>query len=237
MGARIINDHRCWTLLTLLTLCVVLSVLSLNGCSPYSLGIMSSGYHVPVSDEYWEQLQWSIRHKQDLKTYAVWGTSPVATSIAIEVFRKRGHIMVEPTRLREILDQQQIQLTQTPGDDAQILQVGKLAGADRVLFIDASEGMEIWSRSGGLFGDYGSYPAYFPNVAVRAVDIETSEVRWSGHARVKKPRFHSNHQVLLELLTRIAIAHATCFIERGYVWIDEDTADRGGDIMGCKKIG
>jgi hypothetical protein len=198
---------------------------------------MSSGYHVPVSDEYWEQLQWSIQTKRDRKTYAVWGTSPVATNIAIEDFRKHGHVMVEPARLREILDQQQIQLTQTPSDDAQILKVGKLAGADRVLFIDASEGMEIWRRNGGLFGDYGSYPAYFPNVAVRAVDIETSEVRWSGQARVKMPRFHSNHQVILELLTRIAIAHATCFIERGYVWIDEDTADRLDDKMGCKKVG
>jgi hypothetical protein len=146
--------------------------------------------------------------------------------------------MVEPARLSEILDEQQIQLTRTIDDEAQILKVGKLTGADFVLFVDVSERREKVSGSAGLYGEYSipsySYVLYYPSVAVRAVDIESREVRWSGHATLNKPLLHSVDPMMLSRMTKAALAHATCFIDRGYDWIEE-TANGLGSTWGCKK--
>lgn len=220
----------------LIIICMALSVLSLNGCSRTPLGIISSGSHLPYSDE-----QERIQQEQYTRRYAVWGTPPAATDAAIEYFQQPGHDrieMVEPARLSKILDQQQIQLTHTIDDEAQILKVGKLIGADRVLFVDVSERREQVRGSDGSYGAYSirtfSYILYYPSVAVRAVDIESSEVRWSGQAMLNKPLMDSFDPMMLSILTRAALGHATCFIERGYEWIEE-RANGLGSTWGCHK--
>lgn len=42
-----------------------------------------------------------------------------------------------------------------------------------------------------------SYILYYPSVAVRAMDIESSEVRWSGQAMLNKPLMDSFDPIAL----------------------------------------
>jgi len=225
-------------------LCMVLSILSLTACQQFPppaymtqgnrLTIVTTGAHLPVSDEYWEKVQESIRTKQNRRAYAVWATSSAAANMAIEMFRERGNVMVEPARVSEVLDQQQIRLTRTNEDDIHILRAAKLTGAERVLFLDVSEHTEMWSRHGLYDQNTGYGAVYLPSVAVRAVDIESHEVRWSGQATLSKPLLESVHPKMIGWMTRAAIIHATCFTERGYKLV-QDGAVPFGTEWGCIK--
>lgn len=216
---------------------MVLSVLCicLNGCGQgfgagNSLRTISGGSHLPYSDEQWKRIQ----NKQDKKRFVVWGNHAGATNAALELLQQRGHTIVERGRLLEILNEQRIRLTHTTDDDAQILKVGKLTGADRVVFVDAFDKGEVVSE--GYIGPYGgtsySTSVHQVSVAVRAVDIESSEVQWSGHSTLSEPV--TDPEVALPLLTKAAMMRATCAIERGREWIE-----RGGETdlgkWGCKK--
>ena len=53
----------------------------------------------------------------------------------ITLAQQTGLTVVERARLQQIFQEQQIRLTHTADDDADILRVGKLVGADRVIFV------------------------------------------------------------------------------------------------------
>ncbi len=116
----------------------------------------------------------------------VWGTHPSVTNMAITWLQKRGLTVVERARLKQVLDEQTVRLTHTQDDEAQVLKVGKLLGADMVVFLDASASQGTQANMNfSMFGGAGAnvQGLYTPSVSVRGVDVETSEVTWTGHAR------------------------------------------------------
>ena len=102
----------------------------------------------------------------------VWGTHPSVTNMAITWLQKRGLTVVERARLKQILDEQTIRLTHTPDDEAQVLRVGKLLGADMVVFVDASASQgALANMNFSLFGGAGAnvQGLYTPSVTVQSV--------------------------------------------------------------------
>lgn len=199
-----------------------------NDALDLTLGTISSGSHVPWTDEEWEK----IKNKQAKKPtrYVVWGNNSGATNGVIVTIQEGGGIVVERTRLQEIFDEQKIRLTHTPEDDANILKVGKLTGADFVVFVEVTDRPEV--RSGASFGPYGGgsqsqTTVYHLSVAVRAVKVDTGEIRWSGRSALTDPI--SNPEANLSQLTQAAMSRARCPLERGYEWIEM----KGSRAWGC----
>lgn len=200
------------------------------GCGGNAVRTMSSGSHVPFSDERWAK----IENKQDDKLrFIVWANQAGATHAVIELLQQNGHTIVERARLQELLDEQQIRLTHTADDDARVLKVGRLAGGNRIIFVEASDKPEI--VSGAYVGPYGgasrSDTVHQVSVAVRNVDIETGEVRWSGHSTLTQPI--TDPEVAIPLLTKAAMMRAVCALERGREWV-EAGAEYSGQ-WGCRK--
>ncbi len=117
----------------------------------------------------------------------VWGGHPAVTNTAITWFQKQGLTVVERARLKQILDEQTVRLTHTPDDEAEVLKVGKLLGADLVAFFDTSATQgTLANMNFSMFGGAGAdfQPLYRLGVSVRGVQVESSEVTWSGSARL-----------------------------------------------------
>jgi hypothetical protein len=116
----------------------------------------------------------------------VWGNHPAVANSAITWFQKHGLTVLERARLKQILDEQTVRLTHSSDDEAQVLRVGQLMGADLVAFFDTSstQGTQA-NMSFSMFGAAGAdfQSLYRLGVAVRGVHVESSEVTWSGSAR------------------------------------------------------
>src|SRR5215472_8162280 len=101
----------------------------------------------------------------DQMRLAVWGTTPSVVGAATTWLQKRGASVIERARLNQILIEQNIRLTATPDRESDLLAIGKLAGASVLVFAD---GRAIPGNA---------------SVSVRAVDVESAVVLWSGSAQ------------------------------------------------------
>lgn len=119
----------------------------------------------------------------------VWGDHQAAVGTATTWLQKRGLTIVERARLQQVFNEQAIRLTHTPDDDAQVLRVGKLLGAETVVFVDTPFQKELRSSftvtKAEAKGD--EYAEYSTSVSIRGVNVGTSEVTWSGTARYPQP--------------------------------------------------
>jgi hypothetical protein len=169
--------------------------------------------------------------KQDDKLrFIVWGNHAGATHAALEELQRGGNTIVERAHLQELFDEQKIRLTHTSDDDARVLKVGRLAGGNRVVFVEATDKSEIVSVA--YIGPYGgasrSDTVHQVSVAVRSVDVESGEVRWSGHSTLSQAI--TDPEVAIPLLTKAAMQRATCPLERGAKWIEVGVESK----WGCK---
>ena len=96
---------------------------------------------------------------------AVWGTSPSIVGAATTWLQKRGATVIERSRLNQLLIEQQTQLRHTVDREADLLKVGQLAGVAVLVFADGN----------AIPGN--------ASVVVRAVDVSTAVVLWSGSAQ------------------------------------------------------
>jgi hypothetical protein len=178
------------------------------GCEGSAVRTISSGSHVPYSDAQWAK----IEDKQVEKLHViVWGNHAGATHAAVEMLQHSGATIVERARLQELLDQQQIRLTQTSDDHFHVLKVGRLAGATQVVFVEVSDKPD--------------------SVAVRSVDLDTGAVRWKGHSTLTQPI--TDPEVAIALMTKAPMKRATCALERGRVWVEYGSEHAG--LWGCRK--
>ena len=153
--------------LWLISLCV--------GCTPLSW--------YPVTDSFHKTLP------QQNTRVVIWADHPATGGTATTWLQKRGLTIVERARLQQVFNEQQIRLTHTPDDEAQVRRVGKLLGAETVIFVDASFQKELRSsfKVGAEGGGGGTFTEYSASVSVRGVNVQTSEVAWSGTARYSNP--------------------------------------------------
>ncbi len=118
---------------------------------------------------------------------AVWGESSIVGP-ATTWLQKRGATVIERSRLNQLLTEQQVQLRYTVDREANLLRLGKLAGVSVLVFADGN-----------------AIPGH-ASVSVRAVDVETAVVLWSGSAQYIGPLASVNYA--LEGLTCEALATA-----------------------------
>jgi len=86
----------------------------------------------PIADGYHSKLP------QPQAKIVVWGEHSAAVGTATTWLQKQGLTVLERARLQQLFAEQQIQLSHMPDDAAQVLRVGKLAGADTVIFVETS---------------------------------------------------------------------------------------------------
>ena len=219
--------------LALLSLAAVVSGCETNA---NTIRTISTGSSVPVSDEDWQKLIAGQRDKITKRRFVVWGNHSGATHTAIERLQREGNTVVERARLQEIFEEQKIRLTHTSDDDASILKVGRLVGADRVVFVETSDTSQVLSTA--FVGAYGgasrSETVHNISVAVRAVNLETGEIRWSGHATFSQPV--NDPEAAMTLLTIAAINRATCPLERGEIkWVEFVGDNNSSRKWGCQR--
>lgn len=156
----------------------------------------------------------------------IWGNHPSVVTAVTQMMQELKVQVVERARLKEILNEQKIRLTNTADDEADLLRVGRLLGADWIIFADSTVNSAENRRAAvNAYGGYSqAQTVYHLSVSVRNVSIETGEVRWSGTATYPGPV--TNPDQGLMYLTRHAMARAICPLEQSYTW-DE----RGG----CQK--
>lgn len=179
---------------------------------------VSTGSHAPFDPS----------TKEKKYRFVIWSNHPGVTNTLTDMATQRGHRVVERARIAEVLNEQKVQLTHSSDESADVLRVGRLVGADMVVFAEATVRAAAYSNA--YVGQYGgaaqSGTVYHLSVSVRAVSVETAEVRWSGTSSYPGP-INNPEQGLVQL-TQSAVARALCPIEDGYVWTE------GGSSSGCK---
>ena len=149
----------------------------------------------------------------------IWGGHPAATGTAINWLQRQGLRIVERAQLQKVFDEQSIRLTHTPDDEAQVLRVGKLIGADVVVFLDTPVTGGSRTVGGGfVYGNVGSSSldsasVYSTSAWIRGVSIDTGEVLWSATARYTESFSNLDHVVAL--LTCHALATAWGYRQPG----------------------
>jgi hypothetical protein len=200
------------------------------GCEGNAVRTISSGSHVPYSDAQWAKIE--DKQTEELRLI-VWGNHAGATRAAVEMVQHSGAAIVEPARLQMEFEKRQMRLSHTSDDNFLVLKVGRLAGANRVVFVEASDKPAI--GSGASIGSYGgasqSSAVHQVSVAVRSVDIETGAVRWRGYSTLTQPT--TDPEVAIPLLTKAAMTRATCALERGREWVEYGAESSG--LWGCRK--
>lgn len=200
-------------------LSVALLLLSVYGCSGQPIRTISTGSHIPYTEEE------NRTDKPRKFRFVVWANHSGATQAAIQVLQQAGNIVVERARLQEIFGEQRVQLSHSSEDDAKVLRVGRLAGAERVVFVEAVQRAE-WT--GGVSN---RSMVYRVSVSVRCVNVETGEIQWSGTSRWDEPIV--DVEASIPPLTEVAMSRATCPIERGgYTWTEVGT---NSERPGCNR--
>jgi curli biogenesis system outer membrane secretion channel CsgG len=108
-----------------------------------------------------------------------------------------------------------------------VLRVGKLIGADVIVFAEATSTSAL-SGSAIIYQGVGSAQTstvYHLAVAVRGVSVETGEIQWTSTARF--PGALGQHELGLVTLTKAARARARCPLDQGAKW-----SNRLGCVVG-----
>ncbi|HKQ34474.1 MAG TPA: hypothetical protein VJT11_04125 [Nitrospiraceae bacterium] len=198
---------------------IILVLLPLTGCG--RIFPVTSGFH--ASDETF-MLGNDVNGRfmpSKPETVVIWANDIGVEHHLAGILLQTGYRVVERGRLQQIFNEQKIRLMNTPDSEADVLQVGRLAGATQVVFVDVQRepqyGREIKSAS----------------IAIRGVSVETAQVRWSGTARVKASGMFVLEDAQEGGLAELALRRATCPIETGrFEWIEKSDWDHAG---GCRQ--
>ena len=197
---------------------LLVGLILLTGCAttpPARLCPVAYGSHGPLNKSF------GLHHR-----FVVWGidrfvgpVSPAVMSAVMETLQRIGHTVIEDARFEEVYNEHVRQHTYG-FDDATVVRVGKLVGADSILF--------VVTERGTFEGYYDNSLNYVSGirltVTVRAVSLETGDVRWRGIAMTPIPV--KNEDAWLRVLAQAAVGRGGCLIERGDTW---------DNCEGCKR--
>lgn len=196
----------------------------LNGLQPLAFGaILIQGFIalsgcVPLSPQGMYATTDGFHHHlpQPDTRIVIWGTSPIVTGTTTIWLQKRGLRVVERAKIQQIFEEQRIRLTHTSDDEGSILRVGKLLGAGMIVFTDTSVTSGVINNYSvnAYGGGGGSAIVHSASVSVRGVDVETSEVLWSGVAQFPKNATSAPDDSLVKLTCQ-ALATAWGFRPTG----------------------
>ncbi|HET7909092.1 MAG TPA: hypothetical protein VFL19_00165 [Nitrospira sp.] len=130
------------------------------------------------------------------ETVVIVGSNQSAINAATIWLQKRGLSVLERSQLDQILVEQQLRLVRSSDDDAVLLHVGRIAGASHIVFIDATSSA----------------------VSIRAVDLESGKIGWTGRAHYRDMRIKEPGDPSMTLTCQ-ALATAWGFREPGDIYI------------------
>ena len=130
------------------------------------------------------------------ETVVIVGDNSTANRVATTWLQKRGMSVLERSQLDQILAEQQVRLVRSSDDDAMLFHVGRIAGASQIVFIDTTSS----------------------TVSIRAVDLESGKIRWTGSAHYRDTRYKEPGDSSMKLTCQ-ALATAWGFREPGDIYI------------------
>lgn len=108
----------------------------------------------------------------------IWGSSTTIAETAARWFHKQGLRVIERSSFLPIIHEHGLQLTHTTADDEVMLRIGKLLGAETVVFANAS----ITSDGFSNHIRQGYVPLHAATVSVQGVNVNTEAVAFRGTA-------------------------------------------------------
>lgn len=159
--------------------------------------------------------------------YVVSGTHPAAVSRVMEWIQRDGHRVVERDQLSAIIDEQKIRLSQNPESMSDLLKVGRLIGADRIVFVNVTQQPGVRTVKDGYYQDRNGWlhratrqlTAHYKSVQIQAVQVDNRMLLWNGEAYYDKPTDDDSEEPI-QVLTGLALERATCRTEHGYTWME-----------------
>lgn len=119
---------------------------------------------------------------------AVWGLHPVVTNTVVGWLRERGHVVIEPTELQHLFDQQNIRVTRSFADEQQAARVAKQLDVALIIFTQSALGTTVVDSTGTTTAAV-PYPGAMrtalssASVALRGVEVASGELVLSGTAK------------------------------------------------------
>ena len=150
-------------------LCGTLVTLSLAGCKSYSM------METPITDGYHSKLP------SPYTRAVVWGTRPDTVQSVSTWLLKKGILVVDQAKLMQVAADQKVQINGYQYIETDVLRTAKLVGARLVVFANAEVGS--WEVFGMGSGIPRSMKVYTGTISLRAVDVNTGEIEWSGKAQ------------------------------------------------------
>ena len=140
----------------------------------------------------------------------VWGSHSGAVGEVVTNLQQMKLKIVERGHLRQVFDEQKITLSDSSDDEGKVLKVGKIVGADIIVFVDVQTSSDVVSTAGAYkyYASSQTATRYHLSVSVRSVSVETGEVIWSGTAHYG--RGINNPEAGIIYLTRAAMMRGIC---------------------------
>lgn len=189
MHKSILTHHPAYVArLPLLLLCLAIT----TGCAQSAIST------IPITDGYHRKLP-----LPETKTI-VWGSSNGAVQHLTTWLMKSGLTVVDRTKLLQYAQDHEVRLNQSRNVESEVLRMGKGIGAQLVIFVSTkiSSGENLVFQSGLPTKQAIHNGAVF----IRAVDVATGEINWSGTARYVKD--FSNFEDGIARLSCYALAKA-----------------------------
>jgi hypothetical protein len=156
----------------------------LVGCKSYST------LETPVTDGYHSKLPAPYTRA------VVWGTRPDIVHSVSTWLLKKGILVVDQTKLMQAASDQKISISGYQYVETDVLRTAKLVGARLVVFANAEVG--AWEVLGMDSGWPRTMRVYAGTISLRAVDVNTGEIEWSGKAQ-SSDRFNNLEEGISQL--------------------------------------
>lgn len=193
---------------------LVLLLLATAGCHGYTL------VETPTTDGFHSKLPAPYTRA------VVWGGRPDTAQSASTWLLKKGLLVVDQTKVLQTAADQKVNLSGYQYLETDVLRMAKLVGARLVVFSNAEVGS--WEALDWSNGFPHSQRVYSATISLRAVDVNTGEIEWSGKAQSTE-RF-SNIEEGVSLLTCHALATAWGMRNPGAT-APENVCPRGSGVM------
>lgn len=199
---------------TYLSGCLAMLLCLMAGCHGYTL------LDTPTTDGFHSKLPAPYTRA------VVWGGRPDSVQSASTWLLKRGLLVVDQAKVLQTAADQKVSLSGYQYLETDVLRMAKLVGARLVVFSNAEVGS--WEALDWSTGLPHSQRVYSATISLRAVDVNTGEIEWSGKAQSTE-RF-SNIEEGISLLTCHALATAWGMRNPGAT-APENVCPQGSGVM------
>jgi hypothetical protein len=150
-------------------LSVALLLILLSGCKSYST------IETPVTDGYHSKLP------SPFTRAVVWGARSDTVQSVSTWLLKKGILVVDQAKLMQVAADHKVPISGYQYIETDVLRTAKLVGARLVVFVNAEVGS--WEVLGMDSGLPRNMKVYTGAISLRAVDVNTGEIEWSGRAQ------------------------------------------------------